>query len=58
MDYPSDVGMSLSRFKSYRMEIHYDNPDLRNDLRDNSGGQFMVDRYAVTFEVDMQLLSR
>merc|ERR1712032_621056 len=35
--YPSDVGMSLSRYKSYRMEMHYDNPDFRTDLRDNSG---------------------
>lgn len=48
--YPSDVGMSLSRYKSYRMEMHYDNPDYRADLRDNSGGQFMVDMQLVSLK--------
>ena len=42
-DFPSDAGMKLSRFKSFRVEMHYDNPQNRNDIRDNSGGQFMAD---------------
>ena len=52
-DYPSDLGMSLSRYKSYRMEMHYDNPDLKNDLRDNSGGQFMVDMQILSLQTPL-----
>ena len=34
---PADVGMSFSRFKSFRVQVHYDNPKLEAGLKDNSG---------------------
>ena len=36
-DLPSNVGMSLARVRSFRLQIHYDNPSLVPGLRDNSG---------------------
>ena len=42
-EFPSDVGMSFNRFKSFRIQVHYDNPDLVSGLKDNSGVRLWLD---------------
>jgi len=36
-DLPQDVGISFARFKSFKLQTHYDNPAGTAGLRDNSG---------------------
>jgi hypothetical protein len=36
-EFPADVGMKFSRFKSFRIQVHYDNPLGTTGLKDNSG---------------------
>jgi len=40
---PADVGMSFSRFKSFRIQVHYDNPNYEENLKDNSGVRMWLD---------------
>merc|ERR1719197_1087942 len=40
---PADVGMSFNRFKSFRIQVHYDNPNLEANLKDNSGVRMWLD---------------
>merc|ERR1719197_2122898 len=40
---PADVGMSFSRFKSFRIQVHYDNPFQESNLKDNSGVRVWLD---------------
>ncbi len=43
---PADVGMSFNRFKSFRVQVHYDNPTLESGLKDNSGVRIWLDANA------------
>ena len=36
-EFPADVGMKFNRFRSFRIQVHYDNPDGSTNLKDNSG---------------------
>ena len=47
---PADVGMSFSRFKSFRVQVHYDNPALESNLKDNSGVRIWLDSGARAHE--------
>eukprot|EP00937_MAST-01D_sp_MAST-1D-sp2_P004180 g4180.t1 len=47
---PADVGMSFSRFKAFRIQVHYDNPNLESGLQDNSGVRIWLDANARTHE--------
>ena len=43
---PANVGMSFDRFKSFRIQVHYDNPKLETGLMDNSGIRIWLDATA------------
>ena len=36
-DLPAGIGLPFSRAKSFRIQVHYDNPNRLPNLKDNSG---------------------
>lgn len=43
---PKDVGFSIADFKCFAMNVHYDNPDLLDDIVDSSGVKIFVQSVA------------
>ncbi|XP_059144068.1 DBH-like monooxygenase protein 1 [Physella acuta] len=53
-DYPNHLGHSLGTPQDpgyFRMETHYNNPDLRDDFVDNSGFRFFLTKHLRQFDV-------
>lgn len=49
-DLPTGVGISFSRVRSFRLQVHYDNPTGASGLKDNSGVRIWLSATAPTHE--------
>jgi len=49
-DLPTGVGIPFSRTKSFRLQIHYDNPTGAAGLKDNSGARLWLSSKALVHE--------
>jgi hypothetical protein len=49
-DLPTGVGIPFSRTKSFRLQIHYDNPTGATGLKDNSGARVWLSSAALVHE--------